>query len=112
MQRFFANAGAQSGLVSFDRREADRLGSGRWRGLDVKTQMASVSAFFEKYGQINPEISQDGCQAASIYGTITSTVRGVDALPGWTATSDAEINRYVTIGLPCIAPTEASRLFS
>ena len=94
-RRFFATAGSQSGYIMFDRRKADSLGSGRWRGLSVTRELPSINKYFEKYGTILAETEEEGCQVASQFSQATSTVKGVDSLKEFSvAEAKLTIGRY------------------
>ncbi len=56
-QRFADSIGASKSYVMFDGREAERLGSGRWRGMHVTLDFPAVEKLFSRLGTIEPSTS-------------------------------------------------------
>ncbi len=75
--RFVDGVGANRAVVMFDMREAEKQGSPRWRGLDLKREFTPIQSFFSAYGSIDPVVQAGGCVARSKSATAQLTVSGL-----------------------------------
>jgi macrolide transport system ATP-binding/permease protein len=79
-RRFFDTKGGRSAWIGFDGREADRLGTGRWRGLHRDVEVPALSRFFARHGRIDPHTEESDCRFRSLMRTASGEVKGVSDL--------------------------------
>lgn len=79
-QRFFDTNGGKSAFISSDSREAERLGTGRWQGLNRDVDVPALNRYFSRYGRIDPATEVNGCQFRSRFRTSSGSAKGTDTL--------------------------------
>lgn len=80
-KKFFDTAGGKAAYISFDGREAERLGGPRWQGLLRDSEFPALNRFFSRYGRIDPRAEVSGCQFRSGFRTTNAgNVNGIGAL--------------------------------